>query len=56
LFISIRNAASCCQPRQEISLPRGARTMRGAAGGREAVDVTPAIVTAGDGAASHAAS
>src|SRR5205807_308822 len=31
LFISIRSAASCCQPRQEIAVPRGARTVRGPA-------------------------
>src|SRR5580700_5230522 len=31
LFISIRNAASCGQPKQEISTPRGARTDRGPA-------------------------
>jgi hypothetical protein len=28
LFISIRSAASCCQPRQESSGPRGARMVR----------------------------
>jgi hypothetical protein len=28
LFISIRSAASCCHPRHEISVPRGARTTR----------------------------
>ena len=27
--MSIRSAASCCQPLQEISVPRGARTVRG---------------------------
>lgn len=27
--MSIRSAASCCHPRQEISVPRGARTVRG---------------------------
>ena len=31
LFINMRNAASCGQPKQEISLPRGARTARGPA-------------------------
>src|SRR5436305_3723209 len=29
LFMSIRSAASCCHPRQESSVPRGARTTRG---------------------------
>src|SRR5947207_398453 len=28
LFISIRSAASCCQPLHEISVPRGARIVR----------------------------
>jgi hypothetical protein len=28
LFISIRSAASCCHPRQLISVPRGARIVR----------------------------
>src|SRR5258706_10085332 len=28
LFISIRSAASCCHPRQEISVPRGERMTR----------------------------
>src|SRR5688572_25888286 len=27
----MRSAASCCQPRQESSVPRGARTVRGSA-------------------------
>ena len=27
--MSIRSAASCCQPLQESSVPRGARTVRG---------------------------
>ena len=27
--MSIRSAASCCQPLQEISVPLGARTVRG---------------------------
>src|SRR4029077_18933466 len=31
LFISIRGAASCGQPRQDSSVPRGARTVRGPA-------------------------
>jgi hypothetical protein len=31
LFMSIRIAASCCQPLQVISVPRGARTSRGPA-------------------------
>ena len=31
LFISMRIAASCCQPLQLISVPRGARTSRGPA-------------------------
>ena len=31
LFISMRSAASCCQPLQLISVPRGARTGRGPA-------------------------
>src|ERR1039457_368756 len=31
LFISMRSAASCCQPRQESWVPRGARIVRGSA-------------------------
>src|SRR6187402_3562655 len=42
LFMSIRSAASCCQPRQEISVPRGARTVRG-----RAVDVDTSAVEEG---------
>ncbi|GAA1950968.1 hypothetical protein GCM10009838_02620 [Catenulispora subtropica] len=29
MFISIRNAASCCQPWAEMLVPRAARTGRG---------------------------
>jgi len=35
LFISIRSAASCCQPLQVMLVPRGARITRGS--GRVAV-------------------
>ena len=37
MFMSIRRAASCCHPRQEISVPRGARTVRGRAVGARVV-------------------
>jgi hypothetical protein len=37
--MSIRSAASCCQPLHEIAVPRGARTVRGPDFG--AVAVTP---------------
>src|SRR5262249_7735601 len=42
LFMSIRMAASCGQPRQVSAVPRGARTGRGPAGGGPAL-VAPAI-------------
>src|SRR5436305_14997813 len=45
--MSIRRAASCCHPRQEISEPRGARTVRGRAAGWVGVAVVMGVFYSG---------
>src|SRR5665648_1073195 len=45
LFMSMRRAASCCQPLQLIAVPRGARTGRGPAGFMDPVVFTCRLVS-----------